>query len=322
MSVEIKLKRPDRTHVPGDIMKGVVVVTSPKGTLSHQGLTVTVFGQCNVQLQPAKTMGVSDIVLTPLRPITLIKSITTIVPPNAEKFPEGRTEVPFAIPFAMPSESHLRPHVEEFDFLESYHGVLISTVYTITAELARGTFSKNISKEVEFFVQVPKLVERGSQAAAALLRPVEINLSKDDIKTVKLNRGSAMLPSFVISGHLNSAICNLNGSGTLDGELTVVECDAILRSIELQLVRVESLITGESAPAREATEIQNIQLVDGDLPRGIAVPIYMVFPRLFTCPSMKTRQYGIEFEINLVVQFMGGLQITENIPIKLYRAVQ
>jgi hypothetical protein len=30
-----------------------------------------------------------------------------------------------------------------------------------------------------------------------------------------------------------------------------------------------------------ATEIQNIQIADGDICRGLGVPVYMVFPRLF-----------------------------------------
>ena len=37
-----------------------------------------------------------------------------------------------------------------------------------------------------------------------------------------------------------------------------------------------------------ATEIQNIQLGDGDVCRNLIIPIYMIFPRLFTCPTMLT----------------------------------
>ena len=33
---------------------------------------------------------------------------------------------------------------------------------------------------------------------------------------------------------------------------------------------------------RAATEIQNIQIADGDVCRNLVIPIYMVFPRLFT----------------------------------------
>lgn len=42
-----------------------------------------------------------------------------------------------------------------------------------------------------------------------------------------------------------------------------------------------------------ATEIQNIQIGDGDVPHNIEIPIYMVFPRLFTCPTLITSNFKI-----------------------------
>ena len=70
---------------------------------------------------------------------------------------------------------------------------------------------------------------------------------------------------------------------------------------------------------------------DGDVCRGLAIPIFMVFPRLFTCPTLATRTFKIEFEINLVVMLSDGHLITgrefilfefisiENFPIRLVR---
>lgn len=45
--------------------------------------------------------------------------------------------------------------------------------------------------------------------------------------------------------------------------------------------------------ARDATEIQNIQIADGDVCRSLSVPIYMVFPRLFTCPTLETTNFKV-----------------------------
>lgn len=42
-----------------------------------------------------------------------------------------------------------------------------------------------------------------------------------------------------------------------------------------------------------ATEIQNIQIGDGDIPHNIEIPIYMIFPRLFTCPTLITPNFKI-----------------------------
>ncbi len=96
------------------------------------------------------------------------------------------------------------------------------------------------------------------------------------------------------------------------------ESEAAIRSIELQLVRVETVAYSEGQ-AREATEIQNIQLADGDVCRNLVIPIYMIFPRLFTCPTVDTPNFKVEFEVNVVVLFVDGYLITENFPIVLYR---
>lgn len=45
--------------------------------------------------------------------------------------------------------------------------------------------------------------------------------------------------------------------------------------------------------ARDATEIQNIQIAEGDVCRCLPIPIYMVFPRLFTCPTLETTNFKI-----------------------------
>lgn len=45
----------------------------------------------------------------------------------------------------------------------------------------------------------------------------------------------------------------------------------------------------------------------------------MIFPRLFTCPSMSARTFKVEFEINVVVMFCDGHLLLENLPIELVR---
>jgi hypothetical protein len=75
-------------------------------------------------------------------------------------------------------------------------------------------------------------------------------------------------------------------------------------------------------PRTTATEIQNIQIADGDVCRNLVIPIYMVFPRLFTCPTVAAKTFSVEFEVNLVVVFVDNHLITENFPIKLYRPQQ
>ena len=71
--------------------------------------------------------------------------------------------------------------------------------------------------------------------------------------------------------------------------------------------------------AREATEIQNIQIADGNVVRDLAISIYMIFPRLFTCATTKAPQFKVEFEVNLIILFADNHMVTENFPIVLYR---
>lgn len=54
--------------------------------------------------------------------------------------------------------------------------------------------------------------------------------------------------------------------------------------------------------------------------RNLVIPIYMVFPRLFTSPTVIAKTFRVEFEVNLVIVFADNHLITENFPIKLYRS--
>lgn len=42
-----------------------------------------------------------------------------------------------------------------------------------------------------------------------------------------------------------------------------------------------------------ATEIQNIQIGEGNPCTNLPIPIYMIFPRLFTCPTLSTSNFKV-----------------------------
>lgn len=102
------------------------------------------------------------------------------------------------------------------------------------------------------------------------------------------------------------------------GELRVETSEAEIKSIELQLVRVET-VEHEGSKAREATEILNLQLAEGDVARDLLIPMYLIFPRLFTCPTTTQHGFSIDFEINVIILFKDNYLVTENCPIRLYR---
>lgn len=68
-----------------------------------------------------------------------------------------------------------------------------------------------------------------------------------------------------------------------------------------------------------ATEIQNLQVAEGDIARNLPIPLHIVFPRLFSCPTTIAGAFKIEFELNLIVIFASGYMITENFPLSLTR---
>uniref|UniRef100_A0A6I8S8U1 Vacuolar protein sorting-associated protein 26C n=1 Tax=Xenopus tropicalis TaxID=8364 RepID=A0A6I8S8U1_XENTR len=143
--------------------------------------------------------------------------------------------------------------------------------------------------------------------------PVDFTITPETLQNVKER---ASLPRFLIRGHLDSTNCMI--TQPLTGELLVETSEVAIKSIELQLVRVETCGCAEGY-ARDATEIQNIQIAEGDVCRGLPIPIYMVFPRLFTCPTLETTNFKIEFEVNVVVILHDDHLITENFPLNLCR---
>ncbi|XP_018331186.1 Down syndrome critical region protein 3 isoform X2 [Agrilus planipennis] len=184
------------------------------------------------------------------------------------------------IPFELPLQS--RPNRTLY---ETYHGVYVNIIYSIRLQYK------------------PKKPEPP--------RPISFNISP-----ASLSIGGAGAPDFLLKGKLDSARCSVSKPFT--GHLILERCEVPIRSLELQLVRVETCGCAEGY-SRDATEIQNIQIGDGNIPHNVPIPIYMIFPRLFTCPTLITPNFKIEFEVNIVIVFYNDHLVTENFPIILTR---
>jgi len=86
------------------------------------------------------------------------------------------------------------------------------------------------------------------------------------------------------------------------------------------LLRLETVgSTNGQDYCSDETEIQTLQICDGDVARNLAVPIYLVLPRLFTCPSLETPNFRLEFQVSLTVLFQEDLVVSETFPITLHR---
>jgi hypothetical protein len=294
MSIDIKLKRVDRVYREGEKLQGAVVITS-KTEISHSGIQLAVEGSVNLQLS-AKSVGLFEAFYNSLKPVQLLSHILEVVPPG--KLPAGTTELAF--------ELQLKPK-EGLKLYETYHGVFVNIQYTIKADMPRPLLAKNLTKTIEFIVE-------NEPVGTYETSKVDFSITPESLENGK--KQSGRVPNFKITGSMASVVCPITQPFT--GELVVEECDAKIKSIELQLVRVETCGCADGF-ARDATEIQNIQIAEGDVCRGMPIPIYMIFPRLFTCPTLAAKNFKVEFEVNVVVLFNDAHLITENFPIKLLR---
>mmetsp|Transcript_39359 Transcript_39359/g.92057 ORF Transcript_39359/g.92057 Transcript_39359/m.92057 type:complete len:306 (-) Transcript_39359:783-1700(-) len=298
MSLDVKVDRVDRVYHPGDKVRGTVIIHAPSAqALVHDGVSVRADGMVNMQLS-SKAVGLFEAFYSGAKPIVLLSWQQELA--AAGKLAGGTSELPFAFTLNVDENEKL---------FETYHGVFINVQYCICVEVKRGMLAKSLKKQLEFVVEVP---EEGAAPKAVPRGFSIVPDSLENVKKEKLHR----VPAFKFVGCIDSVLCDI--SQPLTGEVTVVECSAPVKSIELQLVRIETCHFADGV-AREATEIQNIQIADGPVCHGWPIPVYMVFPRLFTCPTASARLFKLEFELILVVVFTDGHLLTEKFPLKLVR---
>ena len=60
-------------------------------------------------------------------------------------------------------------------------------------------------------------------------------------------------------------------------------------------------------------------MADGDVIRNLEIPLYMLLPKVYSSPTMIHDKFRIEFQVNVIVIFINGYQLTENYPIRVYR---
>ncbi|XP_041968870.1 vacuolar protein sorting-associated protein 26C isoform X2 [Aricia agestis] len=299
VTLNINLKRASKIYHEGETIAGVVVVDS-SADVRHEGLTLTMEGSVNLQLS-TKTIGIFEAFSNSIKPITLINTTLELAP--AGKIPAGVTEIPFEIPLVS------RSNASGLALLETYHGVFVNVMYNLKCCMKRSFLNKPLNTTCQFFVQY-------KHQDSAPIKPVRCEINPTTVRG-GANGGGSRMPAFHIYAELDSIVCPLDKP--LTGKLRVDECSVGIKSIELQLVRVETCGCAEGY-SKDATEIQNIQVGEGDVRRGATLPLYMVLPRLFTCPTTAAANFKIEFELNIAVIFEDNYLVTENFPILLVRS--
>lgn len=138
--------------------------------------------------------------------------------------------------------------------------------------------------------------------------PQKFSITPDKIAS----QAGSTAPKFEFFGEISSTNCQFNEC--FDGNLICKDSELQIKSIEIQLVRVETF-EGKTNP----TEVQNIQVADGNGIPDLEIPMYMLFPKIYSCATCEHTKFRIEFEVNLIVIFLNGYQLTENFPIRIYR---
>ncbi|KAL1381210.1 hypothetical protein pipiens_013630 [Culex pipiens pipiens] len=296
VNVEIKLRRANKIYYEGETISGVLQITCGS-EIKHDGITLLLEGLVNLTISN-KNVGIFEALYNSVKPITLLNQHSDLAPSG--KLPIGITEIPFEMPLICPKEPKI--------LYETYHGVFVNITYLLKAEVKRSFLAKSVFKAQQFIIQYRPV------RPAETKSEISFSISPETLQKTAKERIS--IPRFLITGVLDSTETCVTQPFT--GSLTVHHTEVPIKSIEMQLVRVETCGCAEGF-ARDATEIQNIQIAEGNVCPKIAVPIYMTFPRLFTCPTLITKNFKVEFEINLVVIFGDDYLVTENFQIMLNR---
>ena len=156
--------------------------------------------------------------------------------------------------------------------IDSYTGVDFSILYKVVAT-CRTRAGKAIEAELVLIINCPGggiNIDTGRK-----MIPHDFVISHENLETST----SGKIPKFKFEGRIYSTNCAFNDP--FDGFIIKRNSELSVKSLEIQLVRVESFQEKTSA-----TEVQNIQVADGDCLEDIEIPTYMLFPKPFSCSTV------------------------------------
>lgn len=197
---------------------------------------------------------------------------------------------------------------------EGYHGVSVSLGYDIVA-LVKSNGKEFESKRTKILILVPG---QGINSKFGRKRVnYQFSLNPKKIESIKLN-DQKLMPKFEIDCFLESVNCCVDKP--FNGFCNIKECSTQVKSIELQFMRNEKILNKEFEGVSEVSEIQNLQIGDGDVIRNLEIPVFMTFPRGFCCATLENKDVCISFEMNLIIVLINGVVIMENYPVNLWRS--
>ncbi|KAF2317508.1 hypothetical protein GH714_023702 [Hevea brasiliensis] len=277
-----------RTHGVKEPLQGKIVIKSPS-SLSHYGIRLTVNGSVNLQIRGGSA-GVIESFYGVIKPITIVNKSIEIR--SSGKIDSGTTEIPFSVILKQPGEESLER------FYETFHGTDISIQYLVTVDLMRGYLHKSLSTTMEFIVESDKadLLEQSVSSEMAIFYITQDTQRHPLLPELKSG-------GFRVTGRISTQCSLLD---PISGELTVERSAVPICSIDIHLLRVESVLLGEKI-VTETSLIQTTQIADGDVCYSMTLPIYVILPRLLTCPTVLAGPFSIEFKVSIVISFQSEL---------------
>ncbi|KAI3995440.1 hypothetical protein MKX01_006662 [Papaver californicum] len=315
MSIEIILSRSNRIYCPNEPIDGKIITKFPS-SISHQGIRLAATGTVNLQVRGG-TAGVIESLYGVVKPISIISKTFDIR--SSGRIGSGTSEIPFSVT--------LRPqgHDGSEILYETFHGANISIQYLITADLVRGYLHKSLSTTMEFIVESDKANLLQAPASPEM---VSFYITRDTQRHPLLPELSS--GEFRVTGKICTQSSLLD---PINGEVTVESSTVPINSIDIHLLRIESILVGEKI-VTETSVIQTTQIADGDVCRGMTLPIYVILPRLLTCPTIFAGPFSIEFQFSVVISFRSELSklqpktdprtprlwlAMESLPLRLFR---
>ena len=195
---------------------------------------------------------------------------------------------------------------------ESYRGASVSVNYDIYAETTIEG-KQYYSKKEKILVMVPGQGINSKFGRKRVSYQFSLNPDKIELKNVEPN----LMPKFQVECFLENINCCIDKP--FNGFCNIKECSTQIKSIELQFIRNEQVLHPEFKGLSEVSEIQNLQIGDGDVIRDLEIPIFMIFPRHFCCANLDTKDASISFSMNLIIVLVNGVVIMENYPVNLWR---
>ncbi|KAH7823783.1 Down syndrome critical region protein 3-like protein A (DSCR3A) [Monocercomonoides exilis] len=289
-TMKFALNKKDVTYSPGHVIEGTITFVNTGSSFPFVNLYLTFEGILTLSKQGELTP------YTPNERVEIVKIVREVPTEKVVSF--GTTVIQFSLPLEMN---------ETFHYYDTYHGFLIKIDYTITCDFIPHGSSKPIRKGLDVII---------CNYTADIIDPKEyiFNMTSDKLQKPGETYSSDP-PFFQFSGKVSSRVCNI--IEPFSGELLLIKCSQPVRSIDLRLVRLETV---SSCSKFEVTEIETLQIADGDVEPNLSLPLHMIFPKLLTCINMKNELCCIDFEVHVIITFADLSVVSESIPLLFYRS--